>query len=72
MICDDAKYRPVTVRFSLLDIVEYSFYQERDLFNGVRCCAGSDGDPSELNVCAEGVAYHGVRKLFKFMRRRLC
>eukprot|EP00752_Nemacystus_decipiens_P014886 g13254.t1 len=32
---------------------KYTFCQERDLFNGVRCCAGTDGDPSELNVCAE-------------------
>eukprot|EP00903_Cladosiphon_okamuranus_P015103 g13970.t1 len=32
---------------------KYTFCQERDLFNGVRCCTGTDGDPSELNVCTE-------------------
>lgn len=37
------------------DIAEYTFCQERDLFNGVRCCSGTDGDPSELNICAEGI-----------------
>lgn len=32
---------------------EHTFCQKRDLFNGFRCCTGSNGDPSELNACSE-------------------
>lgn len=33
---------------------EYTFCQERDGFSEPQCCSGTDGDPSESNVCAEG------------------
>lgn len=33
---------------------EYTFCQERDMFNGAQCCSGVDGDPSADNVCSEG------------------
>lgn len=38
----------------ICSVPEYTFCQERDTFNGVQCCSGTDGDPSSSNLCREG------------------
>ena len=63
-LSEDVSCEPHELSQSHISFTEYTFCQERDLFNGVRCCTGTDGDPDELNVCAEGNANTSETDIF--------